>query len=210
MMANLLQAFTAWIADGGREIGEIHLEPVVEGFVLSHRDDISRTDVIAFSGAEAARDLAHFDDGGNFRPLKTAPNLRRGWKLHLADIVELRRALDYFYPAMLGVWLSQQRGRLAAVPLRETLGRQTGMYAVTKKITDEQAQTMIGSFCRSEGGCLKRILWTIAPGVPVTSLPPEKFRADAPAHTLPLLCHEACNLLVAQARQVVKKAEASA
>jgi len=210
MMSYLSQAFTEWMVGGGREIGEIHIEPVESGFVLSHRDDVSRTDVIAFSGAEAARDLAHFGEDGKFRPLKTAPNLRRGWKLHLADFGELRRALDYFYPAMLGVWLSQRRGRLVAVSLRDTLARQTGMYAVTKKITDAQAQTMIGSFCRTEGGCLKRILWPLAPGVPVTSLPPEKFQAEAPADTLPLLCHEACNLLVAQARQVVKKAEASA
>lgn len=210
MMANLAPSLTAWIAGGGREIGEIHLEPVAEGFILSHRDDANRADVIAFVGAEAARDLAHFDEHGKFRPLKTAPNLRRGWKLHLADIGELRRALDYFYPAMLGLWLSHQRGRLVAVPLRDTLARQTGMYAVTKKITDAQAQTMIASFCRSDGGCLKRILWPIAPGLPVTSLPAEKFRADAEAGALPLLCHEACNLLVAQARQVVKKAETAA
>jgi len=209
-MSHLSQAFAEWMAGGGREIGEIHIEPVEGGFVLSHRDDVSRTDVMAFSGAEAARDLAHFDEQGKFRPLKTAPNLRRGWKLHLADPGELRRALDYFYPAMLGVWLSQQRGRLVTVSLRDTLARQTGMYAVTKKITDAQAQTMIGSFCRTDGGCLKRILWPIAPGEPVTSLPAEKFQTEAPADTLPLLCHEACNLLVARARQVVKKAEASA
>lgn len=210
MMSLFAQAFAEWMAGGGREIGEIRIAAVAAGFVLSHREDVSRTDVIAFSGAEAARDLAHFDEHGKFRPLKTAPNLRRGWKLHLADLGELRRALDYFYPAMLGVWFSQQEGRLVPVPLRDTLARQTGMYAVTKKITDAQAQTMIGSFCRTDGGCLKRILWPIAPGAPVDSLPAEKFQADAPAGTLPLLCHEACNLLVAQARQVVKKAEAAA
>jgi sirohydrochlorin cobaltochelatase len=210
MMPHLTQAIAEWLAGGGREIGEIHITPAPGGFVLSHRDDIARTDVIAFSGAEAARDLAHFDECGKFRPLKTAPNLRRGWKLHLSDLGELRRALDYFYPAMLGVWFSQQRGRLVAVPLRDTLARQTGMYSVTKKITDAEAQTMIGSYCRTDGGCLKRILWPIAPGVPVASLSVEKFQAVAPADTLPLLCHEACNLLVAQARQVVKKAEASA
>lgn len=210
MMANLTRALTEWIAGGGREIGEIHVESATVGFVLSHRDDVHRTDVIAFSGAEEARDLAHYDEHGKFRPLKTAPNLRHGWKLHLADVGELRRALDYFYPAMLGAWFSQRRGRLTAVPLRDTLDRQTGMYAVTKKITDAQAQTMIGGFCCSNGGCLKHILWTIAPGVPVTSLPAEKFQAAAAADTLPLLCHEACNLLVAQARQVVKKAEAPA
>ena len=84
----------------------------------------------------------------------------------VADLADLRRALDYFYPAMLGVWLSHERGELRAVPLRETLDRQTGMYRVTQKITDDQAQEMIGGFCRTDGGCLKRILWPIAPERP--------------------------------------------
>src|SRR5450432_2410854 len=110
MMRNLTRTFAEWIADGGREMGEIRIEPGKAGFVLQHLADLQRSDLAAFTGAEAARELAHFDDAGRFRPLKTAPNLRHGWKLHLADAAELRRALDYFYPAMLGVWLSHQRG----------------------------------------------------------------------------------------------------
>jgi len=210
MMQNLTQSLADWIAGGGREVGQIHVEPLESGFLLHHANDALLGEVASFNGAEAARELAHFDDARKFRPLKTAPNLRHGWRLHLADLAELRRALDYFYPAMLGVWLSQQHGRLVAVPLRVTLARQTGMYAVTKKITDAQAQTMIGGFCRTDGGCLKRILWTIAPGEPITSLPAEKFDPAAPACRLPLLCHEACNLLVARAREVVKKSEVPA
>jgi sirohydrochlorin cobaltochelatase len=209
-MPNLTQVLVEWIAGGGRGMGEIYIEPVAGGFVLYHRADARRSDLIEYLGAEAARHLAHFDDAGRFRPLKTAPNLRHGWKLCLASPAELRRALDYFYPAMFGVWLSHQRGCLPPVSLRHTLARQTGMYAVTKNITDAQAQTMIGGFCRSDGGCLKQILWTIAPGVPVTSLPVEKFQPTAPAEILPLLCHEACNLLVAKAREVVKKSEVPA
>ena len=210
MMRDLTRALADWIAAGGREVGEIRIEPMKRGFGLQHRDDAQRGDLTEFTGAEAACELAHFDDAGKYRPLKTAPNLRHGWRLHLADLAELRRALDYFYPAMAGVWLSHRRGSLAAIPLRDTLARQTGMYAVTKKITDAQAQIMIGGFCRSDGGCLKHILWTIAPGVPVTSLPAEKFQPESGAETLPLLCHEACNLLVARAREVVKKSEVPA
>ncbi|HSI15097.1 MAG TPA: DR2241 family protein [Chthoniobacter sp.] len=210
MMPTLTQALAEWIAGGGREIGEIHLEPGAGGFALSHRGDGARRDLTEYEGAEAARELAHFDADGKFRPLKTAPNLRHGWKLRLASLTELRTALDYFYPAMLGVWLSHRGGRLVAVPLRHTLARQTGMYAITRKITDDQAQTMIAGFCRNDGGCLKRILWQIAPEVPITSLPAEKFQPEAPANTLPLLCQEACNLLVAQAREVVKKGGAAA
>ncbi len=207
-MRNLSDALRTWLDAGGHEIGEIHLASTAGGgFVLRHRADAGRADLKDFAGVEAARDLAHYDDAGHFRPLKTAPNLRHGWRLTVADLAELRRALDYFYPAMPGVWLSHARGELPAVPLRETLGRQTGMYRVTQKITDEQAQQMVGAFCRSDGGCLKRILWPLAPGLPITTLPAEKFSPDAAPGVLPLLCQEACNLLVAKAREVVKKAD---
>jgi hypothetical protein len=79
------------------------------------------------------------------------------------------------------------------------------MYAVTRRLTDEQAQTMVGEFCRSDGGCLKKILWAIEPGKPIETLPPGKFDPEeVAACEWPLLCHEACNLLVAKAREVVK------
>jgi len=205
-MQNVNQALRAWLEAGGREIGEIHIESADDGFTLRHCGDDSRADLKSFTGAEAARELAHYDDAGAFRPLKTAPDLRHGWRLTVADLADLRRALDYFYPAMTAVWLSHTRGDLRVVPLRETLDRQTGMYRVTQKITDDQAQRLVGDFCRSDGGCLKRILWPLAPGCPITTLPAEKFSSDGAFGILPLLCHEACNLLVAKAREVVKKA----
>ena len=203
-MRNLLQALAEWVAAGGREIGEIRLQPVDGGFLLCHRDDSGNAGLASSVGPEAARDLAHYDDAGRFRPLKTAPNLRHGWRLTLADLTELRRALDYFYPAMLGVWLSHARGELTPVPFRDTLNRQTGMYRVAQKITVEQADELIGNFCRTNGGCLKRILWPLALDVPISTLPAEKFQTASAPRTLPLFCHEACNLLVAKAREVVK------
>jgi sirohydrochlorin cobaltochelatase len=206
-MRDLTKQLGAWLDAGGSEIGELVIVRRGGGFELCHRADLGRSDLRAESTPEAARALANYDDAGKFRPLKTAPNLRRGWKVCVADHGELRRALDYFYPAMLGVWVSHERGELAPVALRETLGRQTGMYRVTQKLTDEQAQTLIGGFCRSDVGCLKHLLWPIAQGVPISTLPVEKLRAPSAGASLPLLCHEACNLLVAQARTVVKKSE---
>ena len=167
---------------------------------------------------EAAVELALYDDAGAYRPLKTAPNLRHGWRMALADARQVRLALDLFYPGRLGAWRLFEAGRLRVTSLRETLGRQTGMYRVTGKLTDEQADTLVGRFCRSDGGCLRTILWKRNPegAVPSTGLPPEKFD---PAHDqtgqaegsgdgfAPLLCQEACNLLVAEARAVVKGAK---
>jgi sirohydrochlorin cobaltochelatase len=202
LLATLLQP-------GHFRTGQVEVTVVDSSFEMRHEADADRTDLEVHEGAAAARELSLYDDAGEYRPLKTAPNLRRGWRLGLRSLAEVHRALDYFYPAMLGVWRDFQRAQLPIVPLRETLERQTGMYAITKKITDAQAQTMVGDFCRSDTGCRKKILWDISPGVPVTTLPPEKFQPTDSGHALPLLCHESCNLLVAKAREVVKSAKAS-
>jgi sirohydrochlorin cobaltochelatase len=185
---NLIQALARWLADGRCKIGQIVIQRVETGFELQHVDEMDRADLETHRGVRAARHLANLDDAQAYRPLKTAPNLRHGWRLILRDIEEVRVALDYFYPAMLGVALSHERGELQPVPLRETLSRQTGMYRVTQKITDGQARAMIDSFC---AGCLKCRLWDAQE---------PKFGAQS----FPLLCPEACNLLVAEARKVVK------
>lgn len=208
MRRDLTQGLAEWVEGGGERIGQIAIARVATGFELRHLEDVMATGDCAglrtFTNAESARAIANLDDAGRFRPLKTAPNLAHGWRLVLGSVEELRQALDYFYPAMLGVYLSARHGQLAPVPLRATLGRQSGMYRVTQRITDAQADAMIGRFCRSDGGCLKAILWRITEEVPITSLPPEKFQPSTSSEEWPLLCHEACNLLVAEARKVVK------
>ena len=190
MKRALTASLAEWLESGRTRLGQLVILATTDGWELRHADDLARGDLAEHTGANAARHLANLDDAAAYRPLKTAPNLRHGWRLVLRDVEELRRALDYFYPAMTGVWLSQLRGELSVVPFRETLNRQTGMYRVTQKITDEQARTMIDSFC---AGCLKCRRWDAQP-------PPDD------ADRIPLLCQEACNLLVAEARQVVKAA----
>src|SRR5207248_1321689 len=71
--------------------------PSSGGFVLTHRDDELREQLQTFRDEQDAIEIAKYDDAGNYRPLKTAPNMRHGWRLNLATIEELRRALEYFY-----------------------------------------------------------------------------------------------------------------
>lgn len=208
MTRDLTGALAEWLAGGARQMGEVLIRKTEGGYDLRHAADAGRDDLPLAD----PREVALANEAGEYRPLKTAPDLRRGWRFAASTLREVRHALDLLYPAMLGVLLDFQRGHVAAVPLRETLGRQTGMYAVTKKLTDDQAQALIHQVCRSDSGCLKTILWRISGAVPVTSLPSSKFDPalhqsplDA-APPLPMLCHEACNILVARAREVVKGA----
>lgn len=192
--------------------GQIFIQATnVGSFALCHRDDANKSDLEIFRKPDDALDIARYDDAGKYRPLKTAPDLRHGWRMEVVDLGELRRALDYFYPGRLAMLVAWTGNRLSTTPLRETLDRQSGMYRIAAKILDEQIDDMVGNFCKSDGGCLRTILWKRdARGTsPSTRLPPEKFN---PSHdqtgrgenAIPLLCQEACNLLVAECRKVAK------
>jgi sirohydrochlorin cobaltochelatase len=206
------RALGDWLARGLRCIGQIAIEAGDGGgFILRHREDKGRTNLAKSQNADDAAELARFDDAGNYRPLKTAPTLRHGWTLGLANLAELRLALDLFYPGRLAAFLAFEKSELVTTPLRDTLERQTGMYRIAAQIREEQADELVGRFCRSDGGCLRTILWRrdAAGTIPSTQLPPEKFdpqhdQTGGGARVVPLLCQEACNLLVAEARAVVQ------
>ena len=195
------------------------------GFIVSNRDDEMLDQLQTFRDAEDAIEISKFDDAGNYRPLKTAPNLRHGWRMQLATVEQLRRALDYFYPGRLRVFAAWKTGQLKTTPLRGTLDRQSGMYRVAAKISDAQVNDVVAGFCRSNGGCVRTIMWKRDQNdaIASTKLPKEKFdpscdqtavcsrrpAGDARAlqrevPMIPLLCQEACNLLVAECRKVVK------
>jgi len=191
--------------------GQVLVEKSDEGFLLRHCDDEDPKHLQTFRNAEHAIEIAKYDDAGNYRPLKTAPNLRHGWRLELDNSEELSRALDYFYPGRLAMFAAWKNGRLQTTPLRATLARQSGMYRVAAKISDSQINDVVADFCRSDGGCLRTIVWKRDQdgAIASTKLPSEKFDpacdqvqalarpGSAIPATVPLICQEACNLLVA-------------
>jgi sirohydrochlorin cobaltochelatase len=202
------------LAAGTRGIGQILIAQIDGGFSLCHREDQGRSDLAVQHSPQDAVEIAKWSDDGKYRPLKTAPNLRRGWRLDLPDLAALQAALDFFYPGRLAALAAWEQNQLKSTPLRTTLSRQTGMYRVAAKISDDGIETMVGRVCRSQGGepgCLQTILWARddSGARPSLRLPLEKFIAPGDQtgrgeDVMPLLCQEACNLLVAAARKVVK------
>ncbi|HEY8903829.1 MAG TPA: DR2241 family protein [Chthoniobacterales bacterium] len=165
----------------------------IDGLTIRHFRDAMVPNLRVYIRPQDARELVKFDESGQYRPLKTAPNLRRGWLLSLASLGELRLALDFIYPAALGTWLAFSRGELEGVPLRRTLDRQTGMYRLARLVTDEQAEAAIDEVCRQ--GCLRRRLWSVHGH--------QEGRPDD-SH-LCILCAEACGILITACRAEAKK-----
>jgi hypothetical protein len=211
-------ALESSLAAGSCDVGQIRIKAAGEGFVLCHRDDVTRTDLRSYTDEDAAADLPRFDDSGKYRPLKTAPNLSHGWSLQLKSVDEVQRAIDSFYPGRLAVFAAFNSQRLEQTPLRQTLNRQTGMYRVAANISDESIDRIVGEVCRSDGGCLRTILWrkNEKGDLPSPRLPAQKFdvrRNQAVAvdlgageggNFIPMLCQEACTVLIDACRKAVQ------
>jgi sirohydrochlorin cobaltochelatase len=175
-------------------IGQVRIEL---GYELRHEEDAGFEDLRELTSLADLRELARLDEAGNFRPLRAAPTLRRGWRFHAPHAEALREVLDYLYPAEAAnaeLWRAEN---LPITPWRETTQRQTGRFRVVRELDEEGVQELITSVCVH--GCLKQRLWS----------PEARTLEDAPG-TIPLLCPEACNYFVGKAREKLKGPEAGA
>jgi len=164
-------------------------------FELRHRDDVECSGLRELASLAEIRELIRLDEAGNFRPLRAAPSLRRGWFYRARDEAGLREALDYFYPAEVANAVLWREGRLAVTPWRETAERQTGRFRIVRELGEPAVCELVAAVC--ERGCLKRRLWSPA------------AQEVAPASDeIPLLCPEACNYFVGKAREKLKGPEA--
>jgi len=206
----LKKALARWLEEGRDVIGQVKMVKDGQGFVLRHIEDGADSSLDYFGNAEDAREIARCDAAGEFRPIKTAPTLKRGWQLDLRSLEELQLALEFFYPAAVGMAMAEEKGTLEPVPLRSLLGRQTGMYRFANGITDVQASEIIGKCCDNATKCLRRIVFTLDDTQSLSG-PASAKLGDAAGQVagqtgcIPLLCMEACNHIVSAARGVARK-----
>ncbi len=203
---------------GEMQIGEVYVWYRGDDYALCHVMDQDKAmagePLESFNKPEAAREIALRTAEGKFRALHSAPTLRRGWLLTVPDLASLRLALDFFYPAALGLWNTHRAGALPVTPLRSYLGRQTGMYRFANSITDERAREMTARVCHDDH-CLRRILWPLNDAEPMSGPAAVKTGPEAgwardivTVDCLPLLCVEPCPFIVGEARKLARGAAA--
>jgi hypothetical protein len=138
------------------------------------------------------RKLATFDAMGQFRPLRSAPDLVSGWVCHCKTQEELARGIQELYPGSVPDWHSTQNTVPPVTNYRSFTNRQSGMYRITQFLTDSQAAQVIAACCNPHL-CLKRRFWTV-----------EGLAPDHAESKSAIPCLEPCALLLELARKAAR------
>ena len=140
--------------------GETIISRIGQSFEVRHLSDRSRliTELRKLNSPELL-DWFQFDTNGVFRPLRTAPTMKRGWTCIVMTAAALLETLDCIYPGAAADWFSATNGTGKPTHFHEFTSRQSGMYRVTAKLTDEQAADVTRHCCASKR-CLRQRRWT--------------------------------------------------
>jgi hypothetical protein len=187
-----MTAFVSKFGAGG-VFGLLALRRDGGGWELRHAEDreagageLRRIDL------PAAREVAQFTAQGAFRPLKSAPNLTRGWRLPVATVGELGEALERLHPGAVADWFADAQGEAVPTGYRAFTARQSGMYRITTLLNDAQAAEVTRACCH-ESLCVKRRRWAAG------TLGP-----DDAASKSAIPCLEPCALLLEFARTIAR------
>jgi hypothetical protein len=187
-----MQAFLASF-DTETVFGQVVVRRLERGFELRHLSDrAAASNSLSTLNGTALRNWAQSTASDAFRPLKSAPNLRAGWRAVAADGQALDLLLHYVYPGAVADWFAAQSPHPPITSYRQFTTRQTGMYRITTMLADAIAGAAIRACCDADF-CLKRRLWT------VDGLAPDEA---GPKSIIP--CLEPCALMLEFARKVAR------
>lgn len=194
LAAESRKAFAAWVdeAPEGRKFAQVLVQSSESsGYRLCHIEDAVAEELKLHEDPRDAREISKLTEDGEYRPLKSSPNLRRGWLLRVSDAKELATAMNYLYPAAIGHWYLHERDELEITDYRQNAARQSGIYKRVQALTDEGVQDAAKACCE-DAVCLKKTLWDVDENLPLEM---ERGEGEIP-------CPEPCSIFVSFARRV--------
>ncbi|HEX3717675.1 MAG TPA: DR2241 family protein [Verrucomicrobiae bacterium] len=187
-LTEFLRSFEAEIV-----LGQVLIRRNGREFELRHAADRdTNPDLLQSVPVAQLRPLAQFTATGAFRPLKSTPNLRRGWRVSLADDDALELALNHLYPGAIADWFAARQNPSPITSYREFTARQTGMYRITTLLNDTVAGAAVRACCHPDF-CLKQRLWSVG-----------QLATDAASEKSIIPCLEPCAILLEFARKVAR------
>ncbi len=194
-------ALKAFVGQMGNEISlaQVLIRRINSGYELRHVEERdSPVERLRPVRPIEARSLAQFTATGEFRPLKAAPTLAKGWHIEAANDTDLELALNGLHPGALADWHAARSPQPPVTDYRAFAGRQSGMYRITAKLTDAQAADVITQGCDT-AHCLKRRLWTVA-----------GLEPDETGQKSLIPCLEPCAVLLEMARKAARTGQEGA
>ena len=190
------EAFARWVDEvpEGRVFGQVRLRALPEGgYELRHVEDVgvAREGLDLHEEPRSAREISKLTERGEYRPLKSAPNLRHGWVLLVSNAAALFVAMSYLYPAAVAHWHLHREGKLEVTDYRQNAARQSGIYKRVQRLSDGGVQNAARACCE-DAVCLKKTLWNVDAE---TSLEMDRGDGQVP-------CPEPCSVFVSLARRV--------
>ena len=188
------EAFAAWVEGDaeGRTFGQVLVRAIAPaGYSLRHRDDADAANLEVHEDPRAAREIARLTESGEHRPLKSSPNLRRGWEIRVHDQKGLAVAMNYLYPAGVAHWYLRREGRLEITSFRENAARQSGIYKRIQRLSERGVHNAARACCE-DAVCLKKTMWDVDEKTPLAI---DRGEGEIP-------CPEPCSVFVSFARRV--------
>lgn len=193
------RACEAWLQEHGHGVawGWLVACPAQGRWELRHALDAGRPESeLRELEPGALREWADLTDAGMFRPLKSGPGLRRGWRCLISGHGDLELALNGIHPGGLGDWWAVRSGEARPSSFGEHMGRQTGVYRGARGLADGEVQAVVRACCGA-GRCIKDRRWDAG-----------GLGADAPGAKSAVPCLEPCALAMDTARVMARMASA--
>lgn len=190
---SILRAIEDFVAsfDQRTVIGEVVVMRKEDGYHLFHREDEDQTGGSKELPLDSLRELSQQTEDGEYRPLKSAPSLRKGWVCRASNDADLQTALNHLYPGAIADRYALRNG-VESANYRDFTDRQTGMYRITTHPSDEEVNQIADACCAGQF-CLKQRVWTVSA---------EDTQPTADPDCIP--CLEPCAILLEFARKAVR------
>lgn len=180
---------------GEMEFGELLILPNKNLFSVRHRVDrgVPATKLEKLASPESGEALSRYTEEDVYRPLRSAPNLRKGWILENLSYADLALFLNLVLPGARAYWTLEQLGRLRLTTFSETAARQTGIYSSVQQLPAEAVQAITERVCGK--GCVRHPRWGLRDSNPEPLVHKKEFGFP---NAIP--CPEPCCWWIAQAQ----------
>lgn len=140
-------------------MGQICWKPEGTSWILRHvRDrDVAAEKLKKLKGWSDLEEMVRHDAQGQYRPLRSAPDLVTGWLYEAKDESDFWEALEVIYPGLWGNAQAWQEGNLRVESWEAALAKQTTRMQKKARESADLPNRVIQSQCKMR--CLKIVVW---------------------------------------------------